>query len=346
MILWIALLLADVVTLKGGKKYDGRIVSEDESKVVIRTPDGVKTIARDKIESVRKQKSIYDTYDAKLAAVKPDDAKELVKLAQWCASSRLYPESIKLYQKALELDPNNAAAKKAVSEYDTQPVGSGGGGGAPGSFDRGITVRGKPRAYFLHVPKSVGGKPAPCLIWLHGDGGNRRTCTDGITQLAEKYGTIVIGGEGENRTWKDFKSDKGAEDDEYLMAALDEVKRQYNVDLVRIFIAGHSRGATYSSRIGSDYWEVFAAAGIHNGVWITQQGARFPRRTPFFIYSGENDYLAKEYGRGWDRAEAEGHEVKRHTIAGAGHQPYVSAFEEMFKWFQTKTLPKKILWGE
>lgn len=346
MILWIALILADVVTLKGGKKFDGRIVSEDESKVVIRTPEGVKTIARDRIESVRRQKSIYDAFDAKLAAAKPNDAKELVKLAQWCASNRLYPEAQRLYQKVVELEPGHAAAKKAVAEYESQAVGSGGGGGAPGSFDRGLAVRGRQRSYFLHVPKSVVGRPAPCLIWLHGDGGNRRTCTDGIVQLADKYGYIVIGGEGDNRTWKHFKSDKGCEDDEYLMAALDEVKRQYNVDLVRVFVGGHSRGATYTSRIGSDYWEVFAAGGIHNGVWISQPGAKFPRRTPFFIYSGENDYLAKEYGRGWDRAENEGHEVKRHTIAGAGHQPYVSAFEEMFKWFQTRTLPKRFLWGD
>lgn len=337
---------ADVVTLKSGRKLEGRIVSDDNAAVVIRTPEGVKTVPRDKIEQVRKSKSVYDAFDDKLAEIKPDDVKSLLKLAAWASSSKLLPESIRLYEKVAALDSNNATAKKAIAEFDKQPVGSNGSGGAAGAGDRRIQVGGKQRVYYLHVPKTYSGQPTPCLIWLHGDGGDRRACTDGITGLADRTGTIVIGGEGENRTWKNFSSDKGCEDDEYLMAALEEVKRQYNVDLVRVFVAGHSRGGTYSSRIGADYWEVFAAAGMHNGVWISQQGSNPKRRTPFFIYHGENDYLAKEYGKGWERAEPEGHEVKRHSIPKAGHEPYVSAYEEMFKWFATRTLPKKILWND
>jgi poly(3-hydroxybutyrate) depolymerase len=338
MMMWVALLLWDIVTLKGGQKLEGRVISENDAAVVIRTPQGEKKVPRAKVDQVKKCKSIYDTFDAKLADAK--DVKALLQVAAWANSNRLFPEAIAAYRRVLDLDPNNAAAKKATEEFDAQPVGSGGSGGAPGDSDR--NVKGRP--YFLHVPKTYAGQPTPVLIWLHGDGGERRTCTDGITQLADKYGYIVIGGEGANRTWKDFKSDKGCEDDEYLMACLDEVKRQYNVDLVRIFLGGHSRGATYTSRMGADYNEVFAAGGMHNGVWITQQGATFKRRTPFFIYHGEKDYLAKEYGFGWLRAEPEGHEVKRHTIAGAGHEPYISAYEEMFRWFKTKTLPKSMLW--
>ncbi len=343
----VSVAFADTITLKnGGGRLEGRIVAEDEQRVVIRTPQGTIRVARARIESVRKAKSVYDAFDEKAAQVKGDDAKELARLAQWAESNRLLPESVAVYRKVLELDPRHAAARKAVDGYETRPIGSGGRGGGPGSSERKIVVRGKERAVLLFAPKNYAGEPTPLLVWLHGDGGDRRTCADGITQNADKAGFLVIGAEGENRTWKDFKSDKGCEDDEYLMGAIEEAKRQYNVDLVRIFVAGHSRGGTYASRIGADYGELFAAGGLHNGVWISQPGAQLKRRTPFFIYSGENDYLAKEYGRGWDRAEAEGHEVKRHTLAGAGHEPHWSAYEEMFKWFKTRSLPKSVLWGD
>lgn len=332
---------ADIVTLKDGRKYDGRLVSEDGRSVTIRTTQGVKTFPREKVESVRKQKSAYDTFDEKLADAK-EDVKALMKVGQWAASNRLYPEAIKAYQKVLSLDPNHAAAKKAIDGFDKQPVGSGGsGGGASG--ERRIAVRGKNRPYYLHVPRTYGGQPAPLLLWLHADGCGRGSYLGVLAPLADKYGFIMVSGEG-GGTWRGWSEGKGSEDDEYLFGAVEETKRLYNVDLTKIFVAGHSRGGTYTSRLGADFPELFAGAAMHNGVWVGHQNPK--AKTPFFIYTGKNDYLAKEYGNASDHATKLGHEVKRHDVPGAGHEWRNDMFDEMFKWFLTRSLPKKVLWGE
>jgi predicted esterase len=330
---------ADIVTLKDGRKFDGRLISEDDNAVKIRTPQGVKTFPRAQVENVRKQKSVYDTFDEKLAEAK-DDVKALIKVGQWAASNKLYPEAVKTYQKVLSIDPNNAAAKKAVDGFDKQPIGSGGSGGG-GSGERRLAVRGKQRPYYLHVPRSYGGQPTPVLLWLHADG--RGSYIGALGPMADKYGFIIVSGEG-GGTWRGWSEGKGSEDDEYLFGAIEETKKLYNVDLTRIYVAGHSRGGTYTSRLGADFPEFFAGAAMHNGVWVGNQNPG--AKTPFFIYTGEKDYLAKEYGNASDHATKLGHEVKRKDVPGAGHESRHDMFDEMFRWFQTKTLPKRVLWGE
>jgi predicted esterase len=339
LVLW----LADVVTLKDGRRLEGRVTSETAEAVVVRTLEGTRRVPRDQVSGLRKSKSVYDAFDEKLeaAAKAPDEKKkaELLKLAAWAAAQRLVPEAARVHRLVLQIDPNHAASKKAVEGFDRQPVPSGGsGGGASG--DR----QAKGRSYYLHVPSGYSGAPAPLLLWLHADGGNRRMYLGSLAPRADKHGFLILSGEG-GGTWRGWSQARGNEEDLYLMAALDDVKRQFNVDLARVFVAGHSRGATYTSRIGTDYAEIFAGAAMHNGVW-TARHKHPSRKTPFFIYTGEKDYLAKEYGCAADAARSLGHEVEPYTIPGAGHEPRGEAFDKMFQWFAARTLPKSMIWEE
>lgn len=149
---------ADTVTLKGGGgKLEGRIVSEDETTVVIRTVLGTRRIPRARVESIRKSRSVYDDWDARLAKTRLDDPGDLARLAQWADSNRLLPEALSIWHKVIEIDPGHAAAKKAIDGFEERPVGSNGRGGGPGSFDRKILVQGRERVYHLFVPAAYAG---------------------------------------------------------------------------------------------------------------------------------------------------------------------------------------------
>lgn len=107
---------ADIVKIKGGKTFEGRLLHEDEQTVRLLLYSGEEqSWSRSQVESIQKKKSKYDQYDER-ASQTPDTADGHCKLAAWCKSqglSKLYEAEI---QKALQKNPDYEPARKLLGQ--------------------------------------------------------------------------------------------------------------------------------------------------------------------------------------------------------------------------------------
>jgi len=114
-----AALSADVVHLKGGKKLRGTVV-EEGSEVVVnpynsRVPGmtfGVTRANKDRVKRIERTFDKHREFHRKMAAVKT--AEEALALAKWCEEQKLKVERSVAYERVLELEPDNVAARKAL----------------------------------------------------------------------------------------------------------------------------------------------------------------------------------------------------------------------------------------
>ena len=111
-------------------------------------------------------------------------------------------------------------------------------------------------------------------------------------------------------------------DEAFILAMIEEVQRGFNVDLSRVYVSGHSRGAFYTHTLGLWHGEIFAAAGLFAG------GRRPPlsrsrRKAAFVIYHGELDEsVPVSAGRNAHQSlEQAGHIVEIHIEAGGTGNP-------------------------
>jgi polyhydroxybutyrate depolymerase len=157
------------------------------------------------------------------------------------------------------------------------PTGSGGSGGAPGTPTR--TVDGRP--YQLVVPNGYSASsPTPFVLLLHGYAENASTIDSyfGMSALAQKKGFILALPNGNKdqiglQYWNaddaccdDFG--KHPDDVGYLTDIIHDVKSAYNVDIKRVYVAGHSNGGFMSHRMACDHAdEIAAAMSLAGMVW-------------------------------------------------------------------------------
>lgn len=91
--------LADVVHLTNGSAVTGKVVKEDDEKVVVKTPDGTLTFPRDLVKSIERQGQ---------GETKIGMARERIRAGDFEAAFRLLEEAQK--------DPDPEVAKKAKAE--------------------------------------------------------------------------------------------------------------------------------------------------------------------------------------------------------------------------------------
>lgn len=131
------------------------------------------------------------------------------------------------------------------------------------------------------VPKTYRpGSPAPLLVLLHGytADGKLQGAYLHMPQAADAAGMLYVAPDGTknalgNRFWNatDACCAKGrnpVDDSTYLLAVIDQVKAQYDVDPKRVFVVGHSNGGFMSYRMACDHADVIAAvASIEGATW-------------------------------------------------------------------------------
>lgn len=102
----------DVYYLKDGGKIEGRGVEHGDT-VVIHVPLGSIRVAKADIARVVRKASILDLYEQRRAAA-PRTATARYDLARWCESSGLRNQARTHLQEVIALDPDHAAARKAL----------------------------------------------------------------------------------------------------------------------------------------------------------------------------------------------------------------------------------------
>ena len=173
----------------------------------------------------------------------------------------------------------------------TDVAASEGEGGVSGTWDGVVTVRGAYRSeqiqrhYRVYAPRRLrADQPVPVVFALGGFTVDMYWLAEftELNRMADREGFVVVYGQPEYRF---FNFSSGADyvfawyvyqqawqggwdenpDIAYLEAVLGEVSTLYNIDLSRVFVGGHSRGAGLSVIAAVERPDLFSGFGAHAG---------------------------------------------------------------------------------
>jgi len=146
---------------------------------------------------------------------------------------------------------------------------------------------GKARAYYLFVPDKLSkDHPAPLILLLHGSGRNGFSLVDKWKDLAKKEGIILVGPDSINtQMWS-----TPVDGPDFLHDLITELQTKYPIDPHRLYLFGHSGGASFALYMALYESEYFAATAIHAGA-ITNEDVvkRAARKIPIYIAVGTVD---------------------------------------------------------
>ncbi len=185
-------------------------------------------------------------------------------------------------------------------------------------------------------------KSLPLIVMLRGEGGDENSFFDDYKKqwpaLAEARGYILVAVNG-RESLGSYSKESGGERDVLEVIAL--VRKHYQVDPARIFIVGHSAGATGAWRLGFENRDVFAAmvpiAGIPGDRVLEQLGASAPKIPVLFI-AGDEDALVpiascREVA---EKLRSSGYPVRYLECSKGNHLSVaVSAIKDVFDFFDS-----------
>jgi predicted esterase len=152
-----------------------------------------------------------------------------------------------------------------------------------------ITSNGKTRAYYLYVPSTIKAPAtAPLIIMLHGSGRTGITLVEKWKDYAKKEGIIIAGPDASDlRGW-------GSPQDgpDYLRDLVEELKSKYPINARRVYLFGHSAGASFALHMSLMESQYFAATAIHAGALSSSDMELLElgkRKIPISIQVGDSD---------------------------------------------------------
>ncbi len=108
------LLVADVVYLKSGGRFSGRILEQTAEKVVVDFGDGTVGIPMEQVEQIVKGSSPLDEFDSRASKLGPQDLNGWRSLAQWASLKGLSAQARAAYKRVLALAPDDKEAREAL----------------------------------------------------------------------------------------------------------------------------------------------------------------------------------------------------------------------------------------
>jgi predicted peptidase len=154
-----------------------------------------------------------------------------------------------------------------------------------------IPAGGADRRYLLYVPAAFDpAKPSPLVVFLNGKG---ECGTDGLLPLAAGLGPTII---RDPARWpflvllpqKRAPEILWGEDEAAVLAALEQTRRDCNVDPARIHLTGISQGGNGTWTIAARHPGLFASLVAVCG-WADEATARKVAGIPSWIFHGEAD---------------------------------------------------------
>jgi len=104
---------ADTVTLTNGNQLEGKARRVGD-RVIIKTPGGEMSLEASEVRSIAKGETAFDVYAKKRGETSAKSADAQSGLADWCQAQGLRKEARRHWAAAIELEPDHAAARKAL----------------------------------------------------------------------------------------------------------------------------------------------------------------------------------------------------------------------------------------
>jgi poly(3-hydroxybutyrate) depolymerase len=186
------------------------------------------------------------------------------------------------------------------------------------------TSNGKPRVYYLYVPSTIqSSSRAPLVVMLHGSNRTGNSLVEKWKDLAKKESFIIVGPDSQNtRGW--WAPQDGPE---YLRDVVEELKKKYPVDPRRVYLFGHSAGASFAIGMSLLESQYFAATAVHAGALAKDDSSwaeLAKRKIPIFIQVGQYDeFFPPETVRATrDLLKTAGFPIELTEISGHDHWYY------------------------
>ncbi len=107
-----AVATADEIVLQDGRTFTGTVTVKD-NVVLVEMAHGTLSFARGQVVRIDIKDTPLEQFNKRLAAISADDADSLCELALWARGHDLGPQADDLLAKALKINPDHAAARKA-----------------------------------------------------------------------------------------------------------------------------------------------------------------------------------------------------------------------------------------
>lgn len=149
------------------------------------------------------------------------------------------------------------------------------------------TSNGKTRVYYLYVPSTVKAS-APLIVTLHGSNRTGVNLVEKWKDYAKKEGIILAGPDATNlQGWA-----SPLDGPDFLRDLVEELKGKYPINPRRVYLFGHSAGASFALHMSLMESQYFAATAIHAGA-LNAEGmdliALAKRKIPISIQVGDSD---------------------------------------------------------
>ena len=121
-----------------------------------------------------------------------------------------------------------------------------------------MPFEGLDRTYALYIPSTYDeNEPSGLLLLLHGSGGQGypMIASTNLAAQAEQTGYILVAPDGIDGYWRYldiYAEEDGVDDMAFLVALIDHLSEQYNVDQNRLYVFGFSNGGVMALRMRCD----------------------------------------------------------------------------------------------
>lgn len=152
-----------------------------------------------------------------------------------------------------------------------------------------IVSGGQKRTYFLYVPEGLDPRaPAPLIILLHGSNRDGKSLIEKWKELADTERIILAGPNSANSSFWAVPGDGP----DFLYDLIEELKVKYRINSRRVYLFGHSAGASFALQVSLLESEYFAATAVHAGALSPEAyplAENAERKIPLAIFVGTKD---------------------------------------------------------
>ena len=189
-----------------------------------------------------------------------------------------------------------------------------------------LIFQGREITYYLFVPEELDpSTPAPLVVTFHGSGRNGQSLVDYWKKLAVTNKLIIVGPDSADRGGWSVPVDGP----DAIARLVDFLKTQHKIDSQRVYIFGHSAGATFALMLSLFEPDYFAAAAVHAGALPAPESFSplfrlSERKAPMAIWVGDRDayFPLAMVQATCDVLKAGGFDIKLEVMKGHDHWYY------------------------